>query len=649
MSPAHRRPVAAAAFTAIVIAAGLVGAALRPAPAAAQQPSRPAQQLAAFDDLDEIVGFLQSIAAPRCQPSPITRRGCPDSAFELQEMVVTGAAARLSAAPATDAAPSVTNVQHAGVDEGGIVKLHGNHLVVLRRGRLFTVDIAGDRLAPVSAVDAFGPGIDPRGTWYDELLVTGSSVIVIGYSYQRGGTEIGIFEIDRRGRLEHRSTYQLRSNDYFSSRNYASRLVEGRLVFYAPLVLDLDRIDRRSMHDMLPGLRRWNAGGGTFVPIASASRIFRPARDMGARHRVALHTVTSCAIARGELDCEATGVFGPFGHSFYVSPHAVYVWLDDWQRTADSLRAPAMVYRMPLSGDAPAAIGVSGSPIDQFSFLESDDGHLNVVVSSGAGQWMWGAEQAHAALRLLRMPIASFGDGGADAHDSRYAPLPEMPTGRSIQNRFVGEHLLLGAGAGWHRPDSAAASALTVVRWRDGTTRTVRLDHPVDRLEPLGHGALVVGADRNDLHLSALALTRRPHIVDRFTLSGAAQGETRSHGFFYRADSHDSGVLGLPVRDGGRPGYEQLFAGSASIAFLRTDALRLQHIGSLEARAPRRNRDGCVASCADWYGNARPLFIGPRVFALLGYEIVEGSMRDGDIVETRRIDFQASYARVTSP
>jgi uncharacterized secreted protein with C-terminal beta-propeller domain len=36
---------------------------------------------------------------------------------------------------------SVTNTQHAGVDEGGIVKVHGDHLVVLRRGRLFTVAI----------------------------------------------------------------------------------------------------------------------------------------------------------------------------------------------------------------------------------------------------------------------------------------------------------------------------------------------------------------------------------------------------------------------------------------------------------------------------------------------------------------------------
>jgi uncharacterized secreted protein with C-terminal beta-propeller domain len=67
---------------------------------------------------------------------------------------------------------SITNVQHAGVDEGGIVKLHGDHLVVLHRGRLFTVSIAGDALTPISSVDAFGPDLDPRGTWYDEMLVS---------------------------------------------------------------------------------------------------------------------------------------------------------------------------------------------------------------------------------------------------------------------------------------------------------------------------------------------------------------------------------------------------------------------------------------------------------------------------------------------
>ena len=101
--------------------------------------------------------------------------------LELDEVAVTGASASWLSRDA-----SITNTQEAGVDEGGIVKLHGEHLVILRRGRLFTVAIGGDDLRPIAAVDAFGPGIDPRRTWYDELLVSGDKVVVIGFSYERG-------------------------------------------------------------------------------------------------------------------------------------------------------------------------------------------------------------------------------------------------------------------------------------------------------------------------------------------------------------------------------------------------------------------------------------------------------------------------------
>ena len=94
-------------------------------------------------------------------------------ARRLSDSVVAGEA-QSNAAPeaplakaSSDKEESVTNVQHAGVDEGGIVKVHGNHLVVLRRGRLFTVAIGDGALKPISAVDAFGPDMNPSGTWYD--------------------------------------------------------------------------------------------------------------------------------------------------------------------------------------------------------------------------------------------------------------------------------------------------------------------------------------------------------------------------------------------------------------------------------------------------------------------------------------------------
>jgi len=55
--------------------------------------------------------------------------------------------------------------------------------------------------------------------------------------------------------------------------------------------------------------------------------------------------------------------------------------------------------------------------------------------------------------------------------------------------------------------------------------------------------------------------------------------------------------------------------------------------------------DDCVASCVDWYGNARPIFLRDRVFALLGYELVEGRLADGRITEIARASFLASAHR----
>ena len=94
------------------------------------------------------------------------------------------------------------------------------------------------RAQPVSAVDAYAPDVDPSGTWYDEMLVSGDTIAVIGYSYSRGGTEVNLFQIDSAGNLSYKSTYHLRSNDYYSSRNYASRLIGNKLIFYSPLYIN---------------------------------------------------------------------------------------------------------------------------------------------------------------------------------------------------------------------------------------------------------------------------------------------------------------------------------------------------------------------------------------------------------------------------
>ena len=73
--------------------------------------------------------------------------------------------------------------------------------------------------------------------------------------------------------------------------------------------------------------------------------------------------------------------------------------------------------------------------------------------------------------------------------------------------------------------------------------------------------------------------------------------------------------------------------------FLRNQSLRLTELGALDSRPEAGANDGCRASCVDWYGNSRPLFVGNRVFALMGYEIVEGAIAGNALTETRRITF----------
>src|SRR5215469_17461512 len=202
------------------------------APKKTMRAFRSARELKAYFHKLEKKQMHRNIAAPSVMPAA----PAPQSTSSVNGYF-NGAVQTSEAKVAVEAQESVTNVQHAGVDEGAIVKLHGDNLVVLRRGRLFTIAINDGALTPISSINAFGPDIDPAATWYDEMLVSEDTVVVIGYSYAGGGTEVGLFQIDPAGKLTYRSTYHLRSDDYYSSRNYASRLIGSRLIFYTPLYL----------------------------------------------------------------------------------------------------------------------------------------------------------------------------------------------------------------------------------------------------------------------------------------------------------------------------------------------------------------------------------------------------------------------------
>jgi hypothetical protein len=632
---------AIATLVLIAILAGCAGAPGDSAAAAGAAKRTGRKTMRAFASEDEMKAYFRKIAEERIRAA----RGRSQANTGAPPSPVASVAETSKAATSDDKAESITNTQHAGVDEGGIVKLHGDHLVVLRRGRLFTVAIGDGALKPISAVDAFGPEINPRYTWYDEMLVSDDTVVVIGYSYERGGTEVGLFNIDRSGNLSYRSTYHLRSNDYYSSRNYASRLIGNKLIFYTPLYLNPYADDPTVT---FPAVRKWHKGATPqeFERIVSATRVYRPEREINPNSGVALHTVTVCDLANGGFSCNATAVLGPPGRVFYVSPESVYVWTTEWSYGQRNVER-SMVYRMPLDGSSPSALGVSGSPVDQFSFLESQDKNLNVLVrSNGSGDGMWSAERTAGDVALLRVPLTEFNDGSDNASSWDYHGLPK-PAGYTFQNRFVGDYLLYGTGSGWGAPQNKNESNLYAVRWADGDVSELKVNHGVDRIEALGSDAIVVGTDGSDLHFSSVRLGDTPAIADEYIRKGASQGELRSHGFFYKPDGTNSGVLGLPISVPGRSGYQHLFQESAAILFLRNNGLHFEEIGELGAQSERAIDDACRASCVDWYGNSRPLFIRGRIIAMLGYELVEGTLHEGRIQETRRVNYSPQAVKIT--
>jgi hypothetical protein len=592
-------------------------------------------------------------AAPSATPAPMA----------AAKSEAAGAVAERRSADAE----SITNVQTAGVDEGGIVKRAGDFLIILRRGRLFSVRVGGDALAPIAAVDAYAPGSNPSGAWYDELLVSHRDVVVIGYSYARGGTEIGLFELGSDGSLAYRATHHLRSFDYYSSRNYASRLIGRKLVFYTPTLLSPWQTQP---WDQFPALRRWHgeADAQGFKRILPATRVYRTDDEFEPGEALALHTITSCELGHDELKVESTAVLGPAGRVFYVSQGSVYVWTTSWRRRWPGApqrpqpiepRSLSALFRIPLDGAAPSAIKTAGVPIDQMSFLE-EGGHLHVLLrESGRGEGMWSSEHTGGSMALLRLPLAALGDGRESAQREHYRRLP-APPGHALQNRFVGDWLLYG-GAQPARGFDAGPSAYALRFAAGGDAMALAPGHAVERIEALGRDALLVGSRGGDLVFSALRLSRRdPQLVGRHVQGGVAQGETRTHGFFYRPHNDDSGVLGLPVLGPGARRRHGVYAGgqgAAAVLFLRNRGLQFSALGQLQASDGGVRDDGCKASCVDWYGNARPIFLGDRVLALMGYEIVEGRVQAGgwrfdepsgmpaeQIVERRRISFAPNAA-----
>jgi hypothetical protein len=606
----------------------------------------------------------------------------PAEAENDQAVMVTGSRVRSpamgrAAAPARAASPSnpsITNNQMLGVDEGDIVKQIGHYLLVLQDGRIFVIDTrarGGRRLALAERMNVYRNR--NQHMWYDEMLVFGDRVLITGYSYQQQATELSVFRLDMAsGRLSRQGVFYMSSNDYYSSTNYASRLVGDNLVVYTPF--SLVAMTRPTFR--WPMVRRWVDGEDRLAadrrgrPLFDAGQIYRPVRDGG--NFPTVHTVSVCPLGEvgpgRELECRSTAFVGPSQAQWYVTEQDAWLWTNEYDSRyaraatgdvdcqaprsfAAGDYAPAVLFRVPVDGSAPQVAATRGTPPDQFS-LDARNGHFRALVRGASRACRGGLPESQ--LAFFDLPLGRFSRTLNEAGNERYTPMPGVKSD-NIANRFTETHVVYGSigmsERGFSENSTPPAWVVPVNRPRD--VRAIPVRHTVLRAEQAGSDIVVTGyRNQQGLIVTLIDLDGAvPRIADQVQLERRFEAEGRSHAFNSLIEEDGSGVMGLPTIM--REGWSSRAAwrsAASDLSYITVDTRgRLRPVGELLRRFEYSDRGGggvagytCEVSCIDWYGNSRPIFTDGRVFGLTGTELIEGRIRGGEIHEVQRLNIALS-------
>lgn len=616
---------------------------------------------------------MPTMSAPPPPPPPPPSAPAADAAME--SITVTGST--IAGSPEN---PEITNNQKAGVDEGGIVKQIGNYLVVLQDGRLFVTDLKPGGVNGLKLTDRANVyRSSNEDTWYDEMLVAGRTILVTGYSYAENASEFTVLNLSDDGKVTRQATFYISSDDYYSGSNYATRMIDGKLVIHTPIY-----VSGRGWWDAFdpPEIREWRKEGEEGErahlrgrPLFRAEDIWMPVQRL---LDPVVHTVTVCDIS-GATDasaplCNATAIVGTEEHTFLVTKEAFWLWLDpSWTESnhdasEEALKAcdereghapvrevaQSALVKLPINGSTPQVLGVRGSPQNQFS-MDMDAGTFRAVTDwhSAACDPGWNDD---VTLTFFDTPLTALSDTFRDEAGGRYVPLPSPGTS-NYEARFTEDHLVYGARGNWGTwaPDETEeprdeGRAIIVPVDNPMWPVTVTVPHDVIRAERAGpYMALTGYRDHKGLSVSLIDLRlEEPKRASTFVMENRFESENRSHAFNSSIGADGAGHIGLPtVSRSEESDRWWWWSDSSDVSYLAADTKgQLSSAGELIATRQDPNADlpsgyECEVSCVDWYGNARPIFTGGRYLALMNSELVEGELVDGKIKEIRRIDLTA--------
>lgn len=549
---------------------------------------------------------------PPPSPSPSSLPAPPAGGDSLDRIEVTGA--RITS---PEPGESVTNVQEAGVDEGGIVKRAGDYLVVLRDDVLYTIRLRRDGAEVLELADALPTALeaDGRHVWYDEILVSGSNIILLGFNYgqRHPVSELVLFSIDADGALQRRSRFWIETRDYFDDDNYGARLVGDQVLISAQLPFAWSE---------LPETLRWSRRDVHAPQWHSLIDLVEMHAPVFALRHPVVHALLLCPVEdllQGVMDCQAFGVVGDLDSLLYVSPSAAYLTLAQPVYDKKGAGPLSSIFRVPLQDmQSPGFAVVNGQVESPLQFSERARS-LFVATESmpGAG--------ARGAYDITRVPLDAFGT--ALAPD---VVLPdwvvELPYPRALV-RFGEDAVWFGNDGRYRwRSEPASPGPMVMQTLDDAPPASFETGVWPQLLQPVPGGLLMFGSGQEEDGFVLGYAAREAggaRLADRYVPGDVDLSEMRTHAVNMAGQRDGSLLVGWPVR--GRAGSE------SALMFAALHDGRLADRGVLDfSDMPELARQSIA-----WYGQSRVVFLGHRVIGLSGDALIEGQLEGGRVVPRR--------------
>lgn len=566
------------------------------------------------------------------------------SSICIEEIVVTGSMVTN---------PEITNNQESGVDEGDIVKVIGDYLVILRQGKLFSVRYGGDKLEPANSASVIKQGWEHEA-WIDELLVYNRTIVVIGYAYdgviEEGTVELNILSLDEDGAFTHDNTFIIQAGDYFSSQNYASRVVDGQLIFNFPIPFDEIEFDNLDATGALQFARIGQLPENPQQPITwrsllDSGDIYKPSEVV---IYPTLHVYVKCNLESMLNQCVSTGVIASqYSIPSYVSARSIYFTTSslkkpyiieaefDWSLRDDPDNFQHNLHKVNLETMNQSVVPINGEPFNQFSFYEKDE-TLYLVTSK---------------LYFDNQKLDIFLDtiGEDDFQTPGYLPNPQLVGIYNDENwpttRFVDDWLTVSLSDFFWESEDSSAPFLKLHHINSHQSFEIGLEHSAQRVEPLNEKLLVMGySGETQFHGSVVGLENSPQLLATHHFEDIVESEYRSHAFNALSLPDGSDLFGFTTLGMEPQSHSNYYDDDQASDILFVEVHNndtMQPAGIFKSKQKSEEvDDDCTISCVDWYGNTRPFFLEGKIYGLAGYELIKGEYFQGEIRETSRVDYR---------